>query len=79
MSEGLYAGKRCLYRFTPRGGYGYTMRVPVVVLGYSGHFVRVRVEKNGEELSIRRSSLIEPPSMRDVVAHIDNANEQAPA
>lgn len=78
MSD-LYVGKRVLYRFTPRGGYGYTMRIPVVVLGYAGLSVRVRVEKNGEELTVRRASLLDPPSMRDVSAHIDNANEPVPA
>lgn len=78
MADDLYHGKRVLYRFTPRGGYGYTMRIPVTVLGYTEASARVRVEKNGEELTVRRASLIDQPSMRDVSAHIDNANEQAP-
>lgn len=60
------AGKRCLWRFKPRGGYGFILRVPVTIESLTANTATVLVEQTGKRVVVARKSLIDPATMRHV-------------
>lgn len=54
----LWPGKRVVWRHTPRGGYGFTLRIPVAIVSIADR-VRVLVEATGDEVDVRRDLLVD--------------------
>lgn len=66
----LWRGKRVIWRHKPKGGYGYVMRLPVTVVEVLRATVRIRTE-TGKFVTVKMASIIDPPSMIDVVATVE--------
>lgn len=63
LRHDLYKGRRCLWVFTPRGGYGFRLRVPVTVLEVGRTTVTILVEGRDVTRRVAVSSLYDPPTM----------------
>lgn len=66
----LFVGLRCLWRFKPRGGYGFVLRVPVRVLSLTAGMATILVENTGTRKTVSIGSLVCPPTMRNAVAEV---------
>lgn len=71
MDTGLYVGKRVLWRFRPRGGYGFVLRVPVVIRALTPTGATVEIERGGKQVRVLRSSLASPPTMIGVRPEVE--------
>jgi hypothetical protein len=59
--EWQWRGRRCLWRHTPRGGYGFVIRVPVTIVAITSRTrATVLVESVGKRVSVSRRSLVDP-------------------
>lgn len=56
----LWVGLRCDWRHTCRGGYGFTVRVPVTVRRVGTKKSLVLVEKEGKEVWVTNARLCNP-------------------
>jgi len=70
-SGDLYPGIRVLWRHTPKGGYGFVMRIPVTVVSKTAKRCVVRIDATEQEISVPYRSLILPKTMVGAVPHIE--------
>ena len=54
----LYSGRVCVWRHRPRGGYGYVIRIPVIVVSRDARRVTVRLA-DGREVVVDGSRLVD--------------------
>jgi hypothetical protein len=57
--DDAWPGRRCVWRHTPRGGYGFTLRIPVTVLSRGGTSALVRVEATGDKRTVTLTRLVD--------------------
>lgn len=71
VTRALTPGARATWIHTPRGGYGYTMRVDVIVVSVGPKRVRVEapLERGGTKLVWVRPENLGPPHVRFCVCH----------
>lgn len=54
-----WEGRRCVWLHTPRGGYGFTLRIPVRILNCGKTRARVHVEQAGKSTWVPYTSLLD--------------------
>lgn len=70
MKHNLYVGKRVLWRFKPRGGYGFVLRVPVRIDVLTENRATITIESTGVSRIVSLRSIIDPPSMVGAKAEV---------
>jgi hypothetical protein len=78
MNDDLWKGKRCLWRFRPRGGYGFVLRVPVTIELLTESRAKILIDGTDTRRIVSRRSLISPPTMRGAKPEVEWRGEDPP-